>query len=382
MSSEDAAARLKRTALRDFGPPRSREDLARTTPSHRVTFMPHEAPVPVLLRYALTLIGLKHSGPGEKVAWWVTFTYKGHDCELAHQKFGLRLWMACDTEEEAKVLLGEMKRKLISAVRVVEKVLAANAPQILNKGNVTVANQHYRLRRAYNYFRERALNPDLVEDKTEYSTHEWGSSSLFTHGAGVMAMNASHDMIAAITAYLSCLEHELVLALPFLDYDPQKDDLLEIIGSRWGEKWKRVVGHTDPKAVRLRERLTDVVERWRNPYSHGGFEKGHTATIYLHMPGIGALPVGMTDVRHSPMFMFHSVGESTINDVFALFDEIDAWMVETMPHVRAWIESGLDVRFDAIFMAQVVGAMETDGNLDRLIEVCNYQQDQIDNMDF
>jgi hypothetical protein len=44
----------------------------------------------VLLRQALTLIGIRHDGPGEKVAWWVTFTYKGYPCEFAHQKFGLR----------------------------------------------------------------------------------------------------------------------------------------------------------------------------------------------------------------------------------------------------------------------------------------------------
>lgn len=86
-------------------------------------------------------------------------------------------------------------------------------------------------------------------------------------GKHVMVLNAFHDLVAAISAFVSSLEHDLVLALPFLDFDPTTDDLTAIIGDRWGEKWQRVVGHTDPEAVRLRERLTEVVERWRNPWA-------------------------------------------------------------------------------------------------------------------
>jgi hypothetical protein len=47
----------------------------------------------------------------------------------------------------------------------------------------------------------------------------------------------------------------------------------------------------DKEAAHYLGRLTAVVERWRNPYSHGGFEKGHGATVYLHAPGVGAVPI-------------------------------------------------------------------------------------------
>ena len=42
----------------------------------------------------------------------------------------------------------------------------------------------------------------------------------FKSGKIQMQLNAFHDMVAAITAYLSLLEHELVLALAFIDFDP------------------------------------------------------------------------------------------------------------------------------------------------------------------
>ena len=380
---EAAGERLSKTSLRDFGPPIPHEERDYDLPSYRASLSPLEAPIPALLRHALGLIGIRHSGPGEKVAWWVTFTYKGYPCELAHQKFGLRLRVGGDlTEEQADNLLTEMRKKLVSAVKTVEGLLAATASDTLNAGNVTVVNQHRQLRRAYDYFRERATNPDLVEDVSESGKNEFGSWSTFLLGKNVMAMHAFHDLVAAITAFLSSLEHDLVLALPFMDFDPSTDDLTKIIGDRWGEKWRRVVGHSDPDAVRLRERLAEVVERWRNPYSHGGFEKGHGATIYLHTPGLGALPVGLSGIRDSPLFSFHAASETDIEGVFALFDEIDAYLVGTIPHAMEWIDSGLDVRFDAEFMAQVVGCIESEGSLEKLIDAHAYQADMIANMDY
>ncbi|MPV36995.1 hypothetical protein [Georgenia subflava] len=342
------------------------------------------SPIPVLLRHALTLIGIPYNGPGEKVAWWVTFTYKGYPCELVHQKFGLRLRIGGDlTEEQASDLLTEMRKKLVSAVRTVEGLLAETARDTLNAGNVTVVNQHRQLRRAYDYFRERATNPDVVEDVSESGTSESGGSwSTFLSGRNVMAMNALHDLVAAISAFLSSLEHDLVLALPFLDFDPSADDLTRIIGARWGEKWRRVVDHKDHEAMRLRERLVAVVERWRNPYSHGGFEKGHGATIYVHTQGLGALPVGLSGIRESPLFSFHAASEEDIEGVFTLFDEIDAYFARTMPHAMEWIDSGLDVRFDANFIAGAISCIESYGTLERLIDVHAYREDMIANMDF
>ena len=375
--------RLSKTVLRDFGQPIPHEERDYDQPSYRVTLLPNEAPVPVLLRHALTLTGIRHNGPGEKVAWWMTFTYKGYPCELAHEKFGLRLRIGGDlTEEQADGLLTEMRKKLVSAVRTVEALLAETAGDTLNAGNVTVVNQHRQLRRAYGYFRERATTPDVVEDVRESGTSEFGTWSSFLLGKNVMALNASHDLVAAISAFLSSLEHDLVLAQPFLKFDPTADDLTKIIGDRWAEKWRRVIGHSDPEAVRLRERLAEVVERWRNPYSHGGFEKGHGATVYLHTPGIGALPVGLSNIRDSPLFSYHSVSETDIEGVFALFDEIDTYLAKTVPHAMEWIASGLDVRFDAEFMTQVADCLESEGDLEKLVDAHVYRQAMIDNMDY
>jgi len=381
--TEAAGERLSRTSLRDFKPPVPADEPGYDLPSYKITFSAKEAPIPVLLRHALDLVGISHTGPAEKVAWWSSFVYKGYSSSLAHQKFGLRLRIRGElNEEEAMELLAEMRKKLLSAVKTVEEHLVEMTHDTLNAGNVTVVNQHQQLRRAYDYFRQRATNPEVVEDVSERGETEFGSWSSFRSGRKVMAINSFHDLVAAISAFLSSLEHDLVLALPFLDFSPSTDDLTEIIGNRWGEKWRRVVGHVDPEAVRLRQQLAAVVERWRNPYSHGGFEKGHGATIYVHTPGLGALPVGLSGIRDSPLFSFHPASETDIEAIFTLFDAIDAYLARTRPHAMNWIESGLDVQFDAEFRAEVVARIESFGDLDRMIEAHSSYQDMVNNMDF
>ena len=271
----EAGDRLKQTALRDFGPPI--DNSQRSGSSYRLELDRNTAPVPRLLMYALSLIGLQAHGPGEKVEWWVDFTYRGQWCKLAHQKFGLRLYLQTEAPTaEARKMLAQIAKQLKSSTRTVEKLILASAPDLLGQGDATVVNQHESLRRAHAYFRERAIDPTFIAD--EYEEYEptdglLARASTFTSGQIRMELNAFHDLVAAITAYLSLLEHDLVLALAFSGFDPSAEDLTDVIGSRWGEKFRRVLG-VGKEASRYLERLNAVVERWRNPYSHGGFEKG------------------------------------------------------------------------------------------------------------
>lgn len=373
---------LKRGPLRDFGPRNPGDSSAATR--HTLDF--HDFPVPRLLAYSLRLAGLKTGGPDEKVEWWATFTYKGVGATLAHEKFGLRLYLPADlTGDSSKGLLIEIQTQLRSATRAVEKVLLTVAPEMLGLGHATVVNQHFSLDRAYAYFRSRALAPTLIEDEyKEYGVDELPKglerASTFQNGKVQMQLNAFHDMIAAITAYLSRLEHDLVLALAFSDFDPVSDNLTSFIGSRWGEKFDRVL-HKVSGAHEYRKQLTAAVERWRNPYSHGGFEKGHAATIYLQAPGIGAVPVGLTKIKDSPRFSFLPATESTIEEVFRLFDQLDAWIHLELAEAMQWIASGLDVRFDPEFRAHVKEARERD-EFDELVSYFEHRQAIVDNMDY
>ncbi|AWB88994.1 hypothetical protein [Homoserinimonas hongtaonis] len=72
----------------------------------------------------------------------------------------------------------------------------------------------------------------------------------------------------------------------------------------------------------------------------------------------------------------------TIRDVFALFDEFDEWFATAVPQASAWIESGLDVRFDAGFRSLVHMLAEDPDEFQRYIAYSTYEEDKALNMDF
>lgn len=378
----DAAEFLRTGPLRDFKPPAEGE--AAVEFNTKVNLELSDFPVPELLRCGLELIGIPSRGPWEKVAWWVPFEYKGHRFELAHQKFGLRLYSSTNRPNSAPALLSsEVLKKLQAAVRAIEGMVTNIAPKLLGRGDVTVVNQHDALDRAYRYFRERAVNPiEIPDERIEHEPQD-GLVSLmlsFKSGQHEMRHNASHDLVAAMTAYLSRLEHDLVLAMAFGDFDPSHDNLEAFIGERWGEKFKRALGR-DADADEFRSRLRNIVERWRNPYAHGGFEKTLTASVYLHVDSIGAVPVGLTQVRGSARYMLRPISEADTDEVFEFFDNLDGWMVKRLWKAAAWIDSGLPVRFDANFRADAQAASTPD-EFDLFVARCGYEYDRAANMDF
>lgn len=374
---------MRRTALRDFSPPAQARGQRDVRP-YKLTLSPDDAPLPALLKYALNLIGLQAYGPAEKVAWWLDFTYRGESCQLAYEKFGLRLYVWTNApDEQARRIQAQIVKQLKSSIRTVESLILDSAPNLLGEGAATVVNQHKQLQRAYDYFRSRALDPHVIEDETVIREPNDGiikQSITFKSGAIQMEMNAFHDMVAAITAYLSLLEHDLVLALAFNGFDPAAESLTSVISMRWGEKFDRLLGH-DVEARRFKQRLTNIVERWRNPYSHGGFEKGHAATIFLHAPGVGAIPVGLTKVRSSPLFSLIPATETDITEVFDLFDDLDSRLKNLLPEALRWINSGLDVRFDEEFRS-LLAVARVEGDFDGLLDYFKYQQSMTDNMDY
>lgn len=102
----------------------------------------------------------------------------------------------------------QIVKQLGASMRTVERLILDAAPDLLGKGNATVVNQHSSLSRAYEYFQDRAIDPEFIADEHTQPTHGF----TITIGKTQMDLNAFHDMVAAISAYLRLLEHDLVLA--------------------------------------------------------------------------------------------------------------------------------------------------------------------------
>lgn len=386
--SDDAAKRLSATSLREFLHPSTDKDKARRYRRYRWSVSCEEMALPGLARYALGLVGLPSFGPSEKVAWWVNFLFQDRQCELALEKFGLQLYIEIVDNDEADAIqtAKQIVKKLSSSMRAVENlVLAPAAPGLFRDGKATVVNQHISLRRTYEYFRERASNPFAIEDELKHFGHgdRMTYGMTFQSGKRLMQMNSFHDLIASVNAYLSLLEHILVLALPFQSFDPSKDSLEKFIGSRWGDKYGQVFDLTRKDDKRYYDRLIEVVEQWRNTYSHGGFEKGHGSSVYLHYEGIGPIPVGLSSATERIGYFFIPATDEDINHVFKLFDEIDAWLTnKRLYFAMQWITSGLHVRFDPAFRAELVEAMESPEQFSKYVDYNVYLDDRATNMDY
>ena len=120
----------------------------------------------------------------------------------------------------------------------------------------------------------------------------------------------------------------------------------------------------------------------RNTFAHGGFEKAG-ASLFFHLPKVGAIPVILTKIKDSPHFNFFPIEEDKFNNICALLDQFETWLKSgKLAQGIKYIESGLNVPFDEESISKFNEAMESDDEFDKLIEHWSYLNDQDTNMDF
>ncbi len=153
--------------------------------------------------------------------------------------------------------------------------------------------------------------------------------------------------MAAVGAYFSLLEHELVLVSSFADVTPEGGALLSFISARWGDKFRQLFDVGDAATNRVHQRLHEIAETYRNPYSHGWFPK-QGAALWFHLEGIGAIPAGLSDIRSSPHFEVFPLRAERFETICAELDATDRWLRGGIYQAGfEWIDAGLDVAFDA-----------------------------------
>ncbi|MFF9841623.1 hypothetical protein [Streptomyces sp. NPDC013740] len=359
-------------------------------------------PVPGVVQLVMRLGVEAHNlGKAEKLAWEYPFKFRSYSCAVALQKFGMYLYIAPLEDGEADPLEGvarEIFGKLSAAGRCIERrLLAKVAKEEVQAGRVAIHNQAGRLRAMYEFFRRLAnrayggeglLMEDVKNAPASGSTpeaEELARQLKMTFG-GPIARDSEgfYATIAMINAYFSLLEHLLVLALPATDFDPKSESITNFIGSKILEKYDRVFDvKLDPVAKKFRVRLQGAAEVWRNPYGHGAFDKGH-GTLYFQVPGIGALPAILSDIRTHPTFHFTPGRESAFEESCALFDEIDGWLRSgPVRHGVMWAEAGLGVSYDSLSLDRFRSAV-SDGEdaFMRYLESASYAEEQAANMDW
>jgi len=356
-------------------------DLIWKQSANRIFVERHQFPVPAFVLFLLHgVCGFPLGRRGEKTHWVVPFCYKGVQCAISYEKFGIHFYL--DEIPKHRVDAAEILGKLKKAGEASEKsILAKMAQMQIKSGNITIANQFPRFRDVYDYFRNRAV--ECFKSPKQENVKEGMDGLVEALNTNNRAMTEGvYNALAMIEAYFSCLEHFLVLALPFASFDRKSDNLSTFVGGLWSEKMRRVLPWTDPKTQAFYSRLVSIKEKYRNTFAHGGFEK-KGASFYFHLPPFGAIPASMSGHRDSVHFNFFPLEQSSFREVCNLFDEFDGWLrKEALPLAWKFAERGLSLRFDQSYLEELFKASIDEETYNKWIERESYYADMYSNADY
>ncbi len=343
---------------------------------------PEDLPVPRLVKWVLhDFVGAPDTGRDEKLAWQLRFRFDNRPSAIAHQKFGLRLYLdPTDLEEGGSAAVAN---EIVTMIRKATQVAATEvfrpfAEAQVRVGRVTVTNQYHRLRRMYEHFRAAAENPVVPEDD------DLGEGVLAPQWNKMVRIEEQRffNGVATVNAFFSLLEHTLVLVWPFVNYQPEKNDLEAFIGHRWTDKFKTVFDvAANGEAKRLYDELRDLAEEYRNTYSHGGFDK-RRASFLVHLPG-GPVPAKLSDVRERQLFEFFPIPERSLAIITDVFDRTEAWLrIGPAGYGMRYAVSGYDLPFNKRSVRDYREAMASNDTFEEYLWRTGEIIDRMTNMDW
>ena len=377
-----------RPPLRDFGPlPENHPGFVYSQlTAARFEVARDRLPVIAALHLIMRLLIASHDlGRAEKLAWEYPFTFRGRACSLAQLKFGLRLYLGQQHGADDAADANEIVSKLTAASGLMERnLLRSLVDTQVGENRIIVHNQVGQLRGMYEYFRQLAEAAYAGDGLLAKCFDQQHKDSVFLQQFRSLPgqQEGFFSTVAMITAYFSLLEHLFVFALAVSDFDPAQDSLKDFIGLRLLEKYKRLFDVTqDGTARAYYNRLHDVAEKWRNPYDHGGFDKRGGA-LSINVPGLGAIPLMLSDIRSHPTFHFLPERGASFDEVTVLFDEVDTWLLQSQvgPGI-AWADAGLNVSFEPERLEDMRQAVAA-GTFDDLLTKVSYIADQETNMEW
>ena len=344
-----------------------------------------QLPLPSLVFICLVMFkGYRYWGKDEKLLWTIPFKYKSYPLLLSYRKFGLQI-LSNSGATPPQALVKEMLKQLNKAIKITEKLVQPYADQQVKAGNVTVVNSYHKLNMMYRFFRRKAKERFRRAGRAPASLAPGKTG----HIAPLVNWRVKHEhegayyATAMIDAFFSRLEHVLVLILPFVGFDPVREDLVAFISSGWKDKFKRafdVEGNRLAKS--LYDQLDSIRERYRNPVTHGYFEKAG-ASLYFHVPGLYAVPVSLSKFREGLHYSFFPITEASLDEVCRVFDKTDTLLKSGAPGKGfLFARSGLDIGFDVNSIAELHTACYSNKSLKEYIELRAHWDTVVSNMDW
>ncbi len=368
-------------SLKDFSTPPHLLDHSIANKRERYEVGRSEIPLPALVEFLFKmLLGFPAYGPAEKLRWEILFQFQNIPCAFALEKSGLHLYISCNarrTAEETNQLKKEIVRKVQKAIRQVEKILRPFSEEQLAQNNVTIDNHSHRLKERYEYFRLKAT-------ETAYPV-DIRSQGL----AGVLNNQVKNkktllfNSVAMLDAYFSYLEHLFVLLAPLRLDDFKIVDF--IFNKKLTDKFDLLFKlKENKKAKGYHDKLLKIKEEFRNYFAHGNFEK-KGASLYIHLPHIGAIPAQLSKAGNNPHFEFFPINNETFENICIFIDDFNSWLSSSASGVANEIQiigSGLSMPCDKKSILEMKEAIKTPESLEAYLRHESEMCDKHDNMDY
>ena len=296
---------------------------------------------------------------------------------------GPPLYIYIDEETDIKINKEEVLGKLKKALDTVEKyILSTIANDQISKGNFSIVNRFNELSSQYYYFRETASlaytpkdNPNITKDACNFITHSLNAGFKANKEGG-------YNALAMIDAYFSRLEHFFVLALPFIGYDREKDNLANFIGSIWSEKFHHIFDMHDRSVKKHYDILVSIKEKYRNTFAHGGFEK-NGQSFFFHLENFGAIPASMSGFKDSVHFNYFPIDKNGFENICSSFDDFDNYLSDiALPQAWKYANSALNLAFDQKNLSELLSVIKDIDTYDAWIEAQCYLFDMYANADY
>lgn len=316
----------------------------------------------------------------EKVAWIIPVKYKETSFTLSHTKFGFSIRSNTNTVATSKLaveLIGQIKK----STRLAEALIEPSIKQWVQKGNIVLDNDYERIFERYSFFYKKADQEFKKAKKIAVSTSLTPSLSTayYKH-----SKNGDFLTIAMLDSYFSLIEHTFVLLLPFVQrVDFSKVDVESYMGLNWKEKFKILFDLTiDVEANQILDKLDKIKEEFRNPLSHGYFQK-KTSSFLVPIEPLGAIPIKLTKDT-SPRYTFSQNQARTFVEIHDTFEE-GIKFLNSHPDTKygmKYINSGLVIAYDKASRDLYAKMMGSDEMFDYFIDRQISLSDDYRNMDW
>ena len=308
------------------------------------------------------LLGFRHLGRGEKVAWSLPVDFEGRTYIIEHRKMGLGVFSSggSECEEDAKKIVRLVKQG-VSAAR---PYFDWRADESLKGSKVNVYNDSVGLFDRFEFFL------GLFESKrTE------GDGEQFNSGSYQLYRETEWLAIATIESFFSWTEHVFIHLAILQGNCTTGVEVDELAAKNWQDKFKAALDLQNPETKRHYDDLLAIRNQVRNFVAHGSFGKNGKA--FKFHSAAGAVPVMLPHRRLSGSNRFPDADSiKSINEFIA--------HLRAGPLAPAWIF--LDNRLSTILTEAKSGvydsAMASESDMQSFVDYRDYIEDMSANMDF